>query len=184
MSKVVIVYHSGYGHTQRVAQHVAEGAQGELLAIDAEGNLPENAWDKLNAADAIIFGTPTYMGNSSWQFKKFADATSKAWFTRKWQDKVFGGFTNSASLNGDKQVTLIGLQTLASQHGGIWVSLGLAPANTKASTRDDVNNLGGSVGLLVSTPSDAGTNEVPAGDLETARSYGARVASVASKLLN
>ena len=79
---------------------------------------------------------------------------------------------------------MIGLQTLASQHGGIWVSLGLMPANTKASTRDDVNNLGGSVGLLVSAPSDAGANEIPTGDLETARAYGARVASVAGKLLH
>ena len=182
--RTVVVYHSGYGHTQRLAQAVAQGAEAELIAIDAEGNLPEGAWDTLAAADAIIFGTPTYMGNSSWQFKKFADATSKAWFTRKWQDKVFGGFTNSASLNGDKQVTLIGLQTLASQHGGIWVSLGLMPSNTKASTRDDVNSLGGSVGLLVSTPSDAGANEIPSGDLETARAYGARVASVAGKLLH
>ncbi|AOX80185.1 hypothetical protein KAB04_00730 [Acinetobacter baumannii] len=67
----------------------------------------------------------------AWQFKKFADATSKVWFTRGWQDKVFAGFTNSASLNGDKQVTLIQLQTLASQHGGIWVSLGLLPAILK-----------------------------------------------------
>lgn len=96
------------------------------------------------------------MGGPSWQFKKFADASSKAWFGRKWQDKVFGGFTNSASLNGDKQVTLIALQTLASQHGGLWVSLGLLPANTKSAQRTDVNNLGGSVGLLVQTPADAG----------------------------
>ena len=40
MAKIVVVYHSGYGHTQRVAQSVAEGANAELLAIDAEGNLP------------------------------------------------------------------------------------------------------------------------------------------------
>jgi multimeric flavodoxin WrbA len=88
---------------QRVAQQVAAGANAELIAIDAEGNVPDSAWDQLAAADAIIFGAPTYMGSPSWQFKKFADATSKAWFTRAWQDKVFGGFTNSASLNGDKQ---------------------------------------------------------------------------------
>jgi multimeric flavodoxin WrbA len=184
MSKVAIVYHSGYGHTEVVAKAVAEGAGAgaELIAIDAEGNVAEAGWEKLAAADAIIFGTPTYMGNASWQFKKFADASSKAWFTRQWHDKVFGGFTNSASLNGDKQVTLIGLQTLASQHGGIWVSLGLLPANTKASTRQDINNLGGSVGLLVSTPSDAGVDEVPAGDLATAKTYGKRVADVAAKL--
>lgn len=67
------------------------------------------------------------MGSAPWQFKKFADASSKAWFTCAWQDKVFGGFSVSASLNGDKQVTLIGMQTLASQHGGIWVSLGVPP---------------------------------------------------------
>jgi multimeric flavodoxin WrbA len=179
---IAVVYHSGYGHTQRVAQIVAEGAGAELIAIDADGNLPEGAWETLNAAKAIIFGTPTYMGGASWQFKKFADASSKAWFTRAWQDKVFGGFTNSASLNGDKQVTLQYLQTLASQHGGLWVSLGLPPANTKAATRNDVNNLGGSVGLLVQSPSDASVTEIPQGDLDTAKLYGARVASIAAKL--
>ena len=182
MSRIVIVYHSGYGHTRRVAEHVAAGAQGELLAIDSEGNLPEGGWETLAAADAIVFGTPTYMGGASWQFKKFADASSKAWFGRLWQDKVFGGFTNSASMNGDKQVTLIGLQTLASQHGGIWVSLGLLPSNSKAATRNDVNNLGGSVGLLVQSPSDASVDEIPQGDLETAKRYGQRIAEVTAKL--
>lgn len=43
MSQIVVVYHSGYGHTQRVAQLVAEGAGAQLLAIDADGNLPEGA---------------------------------------------------------------------------------------------------------------------------------------------
>ena len=182
MSQIVVVYHSGYGHTQRVAQLVAEGAGAQLLAIDADGNLPEGGWDTLNAADAIIFGTPTYMGGPSWQFKKFADATSKVWFTRNWQNTVFGGFTNSASFNGDKAVTLIALQTLASQHGGIWVSLGIAPSNTKAATRNDINNLGGSVGLLVQSPADASSDEIPQGDLDTAHLYGQRVAEIASKL--
>ena len=182
MTKVVVVYHSGYGHTQRVAQQVAAGANAELVAIDAEGNVPDSAWDQLAAADAIIFGAPTYMGSPSWQFKKFADASSKAWFTRAWQDKVFGGFTNSASLNGDKQVALITLQTLASQHGGIWVSLGLLPSNTKAAQRTDINNLGGSVGLLVQSPADASVDEIPQGDLDTAKQYGARVAAIAAKL--
>ena len=182
MAKVVVVYHSGYGHTQRVAQTVAEGAKATLVAIDAEGNLPEGGWDTLNAADAIIFGAPTYMGMVSWQFKKFADATSKAWFGQAWKDKVFGGFTNSASLNGDKQVSLIYLQTLASQLGGIWVGLGLMPANSKAATRNDVNNLGASVGLLVQSPSDASVDEIPQGDLATAKLYGERVATIATKL--
>ncbi len=182
MSKSIVVYHSGYGHTKVVAEHVAKGAAAALVAISAEGEISEEEWQALDAADAIIFGSPTYMGNVSWQFKKFADATSKAWFTRKWQDKVFGGFTNSASPSGDKQVTLIALQTLASQHGGIWVSLGLPPANLKASTVAEVNNLGGSVGVLARSPSDASVDEVHSGDLQTALLYGERVASIAAKL--
>ena len=182
MTKTVVVYFSGYGHTQRVAEAVADGAQAELVSISEDGEITEANWAALDSADAIIFGAPTYMGNAPWQFKKFADATSKRWFTRDWQDKVFGGFTNSASLNGDKQVTLIYLQTLAAQHGGIWVSLGLAPANTLASTREDLNNLGGSAGVLVQSPSDAGADKIPAGDIATATSYGKRVASIASRL--
>ena len=182
MTKIAVVYHSGYGHTKRVAETVAAGANAELIAIDAEGNVSEADWDTLNAADAIVFGAPTYMGSPSWQFKKFADATSKAWFTQAWKDKVFGGFTNSASFNGDKQVSLIYLNTLASQHGGIWVSLGLPPSNAKAATRNDINNLGGSVGLLVQSPSDASVDEIPQGDLDTAKLYGQRVAEITAKI--
>ncbi len=181
MSQIVVVYHSGYGHTQRIAQEVAAGADAELLAIDADGNLPEGGWEQLAAADAIVFGTPTYMGGPSWQFKKFADASSKAWFTRAWQDKFFAGFSVSASLNGDKGQTLAYLNTLAAQHGGLWISLGMMPANTQAATRNDVNNLGGSVGLLVQAPSDAGADKIPQGDVDTARKFGERVAAVVGK---
>ena len=56
MSKIAVVFHSGYGHTRRVAEYVAEGAGAELLAIDAEGNLPEGAWEKLADAEAILTG--------------------------------------------------------------------------------------------------------------------------------
>ena len=182
MAKTVVVYFSGYGHTKRIAEVVAEGAGADTIVINEQGEISDADFAALGAADAIIFGAPTYMGGAPWQFKKLADATSKAWFTGAWSGKVFGGFTMSASLNGDKQVTLIYLQTLASQHGGIWVSLGQAPANTSSSTRADANSLGGSVGLLTQCPSDAGADAIPAGDLESARLYGARVAQIAAKL--
>ena len=182
MSLIAVVYHSGYGHTQRMAQAVADGADAQLVAIDADGNLPEGGWETLLAAKAIIMGSPTYMAGPSWQFKKFADASSKPWFNQSWKDKLFAGFTNSASINGDKQVTLIALQTLASQHGGVWVSLGMLPSNSKAATRSDVNNLGGSVGLLVQSPSDASVAEIPQGDLDTAKLYGKRVADITARL--
>lgn len=181
MAKTVVVYHSGYGHTQFIAQSVAKGANAQLVAIDADGNVSESDWAALDVADAIVFGSPTYMGGVSWQFKKFADASSKRWFTRAWQDKFFAGFSVSASLNGDKGMTLAYLQTLASQHGGLWISLGMAPANALASTRNDVNNLGGSVGLLVQAPSDAGADKIPQGDVDTAVKFGERVAAVAAK---
>ena len=44
MPQIVVVYHSGYGHTQRVAQQVADGANAQLLAIDPDRNLPEGGW--------------------------------------------------------------------------------------------------------------------------------------------
>lgn len=182
MSNIAVVYYSGYGHTKVVAETFAQTIQASLIEIDQNGEISEQAWQALSEAQGIVFGAPTYMGSAPWQFKKFADATSKVWFTRGWQDKVFAGFTNSASLNGDKQVTLIQLQTLASQHGGIWVSLGLLPANTKEARREDVNNLGGSVGLLVQTPSDASVDEIPTGDLETAKLYAQRVQTIVEKL--
>ena len=182
MSKIVVVYHSGYGHTQRLAQSVAQGAGAELLAIDAEGNLPEGGWDTLAAADAIIMGSPTYMGSVSWQFKKFADASSKAWYVQAWKDKLMAGFTASSNVNGDKLSTLHYLFTLAMQHGGIWCGTGLNYNNTKASRREDVNYLASSSGVMAQTPSDAPAAEMNAGDLETARQFGARVAAVAQKL--
>ncbi|MES2841149.1 MAG: flavodoxin family protein [Pseudomonadota bacterium] len=181
MSKVVVVYHSGYGHTQRMAQAVAQGANAELIAIDADGNLPDGGWEALAAADAIIMGSPTYMGSVSWQFKKFADASSKPWFSQQWKDKIAAGFTNSAGMNGDKLATLNTLFTLAMQHGMIWVSQGLMPSNTKGAQRNDVNYLVSYSGAIAQSPSDAGANEMLPGDLETARLFGERVASVAAK---
>ena len=178
---VVVIYHSGYGHTQRMAQAVASGAGADLIAIDAEGNLPAGGWEALAAADAIIMGSPTYMGSVSWQFKKFADASSKPWFTESWKDKLFAGFTNSAALNGDKSSTLTYLFTLAMQHGGIWVSQGIMPSNSKAAQRNDPNFLGSYSGAIAHSPSDAGAGEMAPGDLDTARSFGERVAEVASR---
>lgn len=182
MANVAVVFHSGYGHTAKQAAAVAKGSSADLIAIDANGDISDADWAKLDAAKAIVFGSPTYMGTVSWQFKKFADATSKKWFTQEWKNKIFAGFTNSASLNGDKGSTISYLMTLSMQHSGIWVGTGLMPASMKASTRSDVNSLGGFSGALMSTPADAGVDEVNPADLETARLLGVRVAEIAAKL--
>ena len=181
MSKVAVVFHSGYGHTLRMAQAVAEGAGAELVAIDAEGNLSEAQWASLSAADAIVMGSPTYMGSVSWQFKKFADASSKPWYSQVWKDKVFAGFTNSATINGDKHSTLHYLFTLAMQHSGIWLGTGMLPSNAKAAQRNDINYLGSSAGAMAQSPSDASPAEMLQGDLDTAKLFGKRVAEVTAK---
>ena len=182
MTNGAVVFHSGYGHTQRMAQSVAEGAGATLVAIDAEGNLPEGGWETLASADAIIMGSPTYMGSVSWQFKKFADASSKVWFSQGWKDKVMAGFTNSATMNGDKLSTLHYLFTLAMQHSGVWVGTGMMPSNSKAAHRNDLNFVGSSSGAMAQTPSDAGVDEMLPGDLETAKQFGKRVAEIAGRL--
>ena len=181
MAKVAVVFHSGYGHTLRLAQAVADGSDGDLVTIDADGNVSDEGWATLGAADAIVMGSPTYMGSVSWQFKKFADASSKAWYTQAWKDKIFGGFTNSSNVNGDKHSTLHYFMTLAMQHGGIWVGTGLNYHNTKASQRSDVNYLASSAGPMGQTPSDMGADEMNAGDLETGRLFGKRIAEVANR---
>ena len=189
MAKIAIVYFSGYGHTAKLADAVEQGAasvagaQVETFRIDANGDLPDDALDKLAAADAIVYGSPTYMGGPAWQFKKFADASSKAWFTQAWKDKIAAGFTNSASVNGDKAATISYFVTLAMQHGQIWVGTGLMPSNKKEHGPDDVNWTAGQTGLLAISPSDASADEAPRkGDLETARLFAARVAEIAVKL--
>jgi len=188
MAKVVVIFHSGYGHTKKQADAVAAGAAGvkgaavDMLAVSAEGEIPAEGWDTLAAADAIIFGAPTYMGSVPWQFKKFADASSKPWFTQAWKDKIAAGFTNSASLNGDKLSTLHYLFTLAMQHSMIWIGTGMMPSNAKAAQRNDINYLASFSGAMAQSPSDGSPEEGPLpGDLETAKLFGQRVADYAVK---
>jgi len=187
MSHTVVVYHSGYGHTRKQAEAVQQGAAGvpgasaELVEINAEGQLAEGGWEKLEKADAIVFGSPTYMGGPSWQFKRFADASSKPWFGSKWKNKVAAGFTNSASMNGDKLSTLHYMFTLSQQHSMIWVGTGLMPSNSKAATRNDINYVASFSGAMASTPSDASVDEMLPGDLETARRFGERIAAVTAR---
>ena len=62
MSKIAVVYYSGYGHTKVIAETFAAEIDATLIEIDQEGNIQDQDWDTLDAADAIVFGAPTYMG--------------------------------------------------------------------------------------------------------------------------
>lgn len=187
MTSVVVLFHSGYGHTERLAKAVAQGIAGvadidmSSIPIDPSGDVPNEAWDLLKAADAIVFGSPTYMGGPSWQFKKFADTSSKIWAMQGWKDKLAAGFTNSGSMNGDKASTLSWFVTFAMQHGMVWIGTGMMPANTKLARRDDVNYLGAFTGLMAQSPADASAAEAPAqGDLDTAMIFGQRIGNLAT----
>jgi len=175
MTQTVVVYHSGYGHTQRVAQAVAEGAQAKLIAISADGELSKADWDALEQAQGIIFGSPTYMGMASWQFKKMADATSKYWMSGAWKDKVAGGFTISSNLSGDKLSTLQYFITLSMQLGMIWV--GQTEGNN-----GHLNRLGSSSGAMAQVGPTSPAADIPEGDLDTARAYGKRVAEMTRRI--
>jgi NAD(P)H dehydrogenase (quinone) len=182
MTIIAILHHSGYGHTQRQAEYVQQGvsktgAEAHFLTIDANGDLPQDGWDILSKADGIIFGAPTYMGGPSWQFKKFADTSSKVWFTQGWRDKFAAGFSNSASMNGDKFNTINYFITFAMQHAMAWVGTGMMPSNNKAATRESLNYLGSYTGAMAQSPADASVAEMIDGDLATAEAFGARFAT-------
>lgn len=189
MSQVIniaIPYHSGYGHTAVIAESVKRGAESEgaavhLIKINLEGKINDAEMELLDNADAIIFGAPTYMGGASGQFKLFADSTAKSWFGQKWKDKIAGGFTVSGSFSGDKLATLQQFSILAAQHGMVWISLGLLPAQPNdASTHhhrspNDINRVGGFLGVMAQAENAAADITPPSGDQKTAEYYGARI---------
>ncbi|MBI3446823.1 MAG: flavodoxin family protein [Magnetospirillum sp.] len=181
---IAIVYHSGYGHTKVLAEAVAAGAAQEtgavihLIAVEeAEAKV-----DLLNAADAIIFGSPTYMGAVSAKFKEFMEWSSKSWYGRLWQDKIAAGFTNSASQSGDKLNVLIQLSVFAAQHGMIWVGLDLLPGNNNSKgSVEDLNRLGSFLGAMAQSNADQGPEGVTDADKKTAEHLGKRVAEAAAR---
>ena len=181
-SQIAIVYHTGYGHTGRLAEAVKagveqiDGANALLLSVDEA----ERRWDDLVAAQAIVFGAPTYMGAASGRFKAFQEATSRAVMTKGylWKDKIAAGFTNSGARSGDKLSTLIQMALFAAQHGMHWVSLDLPPANNSSSgSENDLNRLGFWLGAGAQSNTDEGPDTAPPeADLATARHLGKRVA--------
>jgi len=186
MTKIAIAYHSGFGHTLRQAEAVRAGAAtvaGAEAALYAVDTLDDAQWAALDAADAIIFGAPTYMGSASAKFKEFMDASSKRWFTQAWKDKLAAGFTTSASQSGDKLNTLLQMMVFASQHGMLWSGLGLLPGNNHSKgSVNDLNRLGSFAGAMAQANGDQGAEAMLESDLKTAEVLGARVAETAATL--
>lgn len=191
MVRIAIAYHSGYGHTERVAEAIAEGIKTQkdtALSIIRVDKITEADWEALNLADAIIFGAPTYMGGVSGPFKTFLDQTSKYWMQNKWKDKIAAGFTNSSSYSGDKLNALMQMVVTAAQHGMIWVGQGELPPSKSGkdnyATPSEINRLGSSLGLMAQSNNDTPLVTPPAGDLETARIFGKRIVQITEKFLS
>lgn len=187
MPSVAVVYFSAQGHTHQLAEAVAAGARAvpgttvELIRITADdlaGGRYKNpaAMATLAAADAIVFGTPTYMGGYAAQMKAFIDAASEAWFRLAWKDKVAAAFTHSSTPSGDKLNTLQGLWVNAMQHGMLWVSPGVLP---EGGGPGHVNRLGAYGGTMAQ--SDQGQEQVTDGDRKSAEQLGKRVAEVTAR---
>ena len=178
--KLAIIHFSGTGNTTKLAEAVRDGAltvdgiDAQLHVIEGkhivEGRYANDALlAELDSADAIIFGSPTYMGGPAAQFKAFADATAGRWFTQAWLGKLAAGFTVSASPSGDKLSTLQYFNIFAAQHGMNWINLGLLPQLDPPGP----NRLGAFLGAIAQASTEA-PGEV---DLSTGRALGARVAS-------
>ncbi|MEO0371368.1 MAG: NAD(P)H-dependent oxidoreductase [Pseudomonadota bacterium] len=169
---IVIPYYSGSGHTRVLAKAIAEGAGGATL-IDVK-RVSDAQWAAMDAADAIIFGTPTYMGSSAARYDKFLEHASIRWPDQTWGDKIAAGFTVATYPSGDKFSTLMRLCVYAAQMGMIWVGqkeIG-APVHPD---RGAVNSQGSWLGLMAMSSRDKG-QMVGEEDLITARVFGARIA--------
>ncbi|WP_046731388.1 flavodoxin family protein [Streptomyces humi] len=180
---VAVAYHSGYGHTAVLAEAVRRGAEksGAEVAFVAVDAITEQQWQQLDAADAIVFGAPTYMGGASAAFHAFAEATSGRYISNAWADKIAAGFTNSASKSGDKLNSLAFMHALAAQHHMVWVGLGLAPGwNATTASEHDLNRLGFWIGAGAQTPQDGSVEHVHPSDIATAEHLGARVTRLAA----
>ncbi|MFE3326602.1 flavodoxin family protein [Streptomyces sp. NPDC059176] len=179
---VSIAYHSGYGHTTVLAEAVKTGAalggaDVHLIKVD---EITDADWELLDRSDAIVFGSPTYMGTASGAFHVFAEASSKRWFSDAWHGKLAAGFSNSGSKSGDKLHTLQFFQILAAQHGMHWVNLGLKPGwNSTGGSENDLNRLGFFLGAGAQTNADEGPEGVHKADAATAEHLGRRVAETA-----
>ena len=189
MSTVSVVYFSGFGHTGKMAQAVHKGAASvagtktNLIAINGDDIVKgryanEGVMGQLDASDAIIFGSPTYMGGPAAQFKALADASAERWFRAAWKDKVAGGFTVSGGPSGDKYNTLQYFFTLAMQHGMVWIGLGESPVNDKGINR--LSSFSGAMGQAAQESPDVAPNEQ---DKLTGEILGRRVATFVAKLV-
>lgn len=184
-ASVVVVYHSGFGHTAAIAESIATGvdksgaAKARVIAVEelhTESPSHADAWAALHAADALVLGSPTYMGTVSAPFKVFMDASGQAWMKQQWRDKLCAGFTVGGGLSGDKLGTLQAMMLFSGQHGMLWVSAGF-----DSTTADGINRLSSSSGLMAQADNSPASDTPPPEDHASARLFGDRIAKATQR---
>lgn len=187
-TKVSIVYFSGFkGTTKVLAEAVCRGAQ-SLEDVDAaiiDVHDVDQHWKRLHQSDAIIFGSPTYVGSVAADFKVFIEKLAgEIWLKRLWLNKVSGGFTVSAGRSGDKHNCLQDLATAATQMGMIWVPVRITGGNySSQGSEADLNRMAGYLGVMAQANIDEPLElSPPPSDIETCEMHGAHIAAIARQL--
>ncbi|MFC6631708.1 flavodoxin family protein [Microbulbifer taiwanensis] len=184
MSRLAVVYHSATGTTEILAKAVAAGvhsvAGAEAAVLKIEGTDIDRGrytngeiMRQLDTCDGILFGSPTFMGSVSAQFKAFMDASSDRYSERAWAGKLAAGFTIGSSPSGDQLNCVQTLQVFASQHGMLWAGIDL-PTGWDSYGR---NRMGAQSGLIALQTDAGGVHRL---DRLTAMYLGERVAGLAT----
>ena len=198
MAKVLVLYYSAYGHVERMAQAVAEGARSvpgmevalkrvpELVPDDVarkagmklEQKAPIATVDELSSYDAIIFGTPTRFGNMTAQMRNFLDQTGALWVKGALVGKVASVFASTATQHGGQETTITSFHSTLLHHGMIIVGL---PYSFAGLTRMDEISGGTPYGATTLAKAD-GSRQPSENELEGARFQGRHVAEIAARL--
>jgi NAD(P)H dehydrogenase (quinone) len=196
--KILIVYHSIYGHVQALAKEVQEGAQ-EVARIDvvlrrvqefpdyvqhmeaekdyayqiyqSHISIPECTLDDLREADGVIFGSPTRYGNMTAQMKKLIDSTAQLWLTGQMEGKPAGVFTSTATTHGGQETTLVTMMIPLLHLGMVIVGV---PYSMPGMIHTEAR--GGTPYGASTIAGSKGELQPTADDLAIARSLGKRVA--------
>jgi NAD(P)H dehydrogenase (quinone) len=198
MAKILVLYYSTYGHTEKMAEAVAEGARSvagtdvtvkrvpELMPEDvarkASAKLDQTAPiarpEELADYDGVIFGTPTRYGRMTGQMANFLDQTGSLWASGALNGKVGSGFTSTATQHGGQETTLIS-SLINLLHLG-FVVVGLPYAAAGQMRLDEIT--GGSPYGATTIAGSKGERQPSGNELDLARFQGRHVAQITAKL--
>ena len=198
MSKVLILYYSAYGHIEKMAEAVAEGARAvpgtevtvkrvpELVpeetakksGMKLDQPAPIATVDELADYDAIIFGTPTRFGNMCAQMRNFLDQTGGHWMKGTLVGKLGSVFTSTATQHGGQETTITSFHSTLLHQGMIIV--GLPYAFPGLTNMDEIT--GGSPYGASTLAKGDGSRQPSANELDGARYQGKHVAQITAKL--